>query len=163
MAFNIALTLLLLLEVLTVSLFIYKLSAKAIEGAAFSSHLNIERSTEIIKPIIIKVNIYFMFSSLLLASLWLAATYLKLHRLFARIITGIEEIKSNHTSFRLDLNGGKPARRLISEFNQAASFLDKRRMNLISLLDALLAEKDLEKIKQLHRRLYLIIAENNLN
>lgn len=150
--------LLLFLEVISAGFFIYKLSAEAIEVATFSSHINIDRSAQIIKPIIIKVNIYVMLMSVLLAGLATAIAYLRLHALFGKIMSGLENIRDNNTSFRIKPRGDKQACELIKEFNGAASYLDKQTTNLRMALDSLIAEKELSHVVKLHNKLYSIIA-----
>lgn len=160
-AFVIGFILLLLLEVMLAGALIYKLSAEAIENAAFSSHININRSAQLIKPIILKVNIYVMLMSVLLAGLAIAITYFRLHFLFSKIIRGLENFRNNNTPFHIKPSGGKQTRELIKEFNHASSCLDNRLSDLRLTLDSLLVEKDLKQTVKLQNRLYSIISHKN--
>lgn len=157
-AFIIGFIMLLFIEITAAGLFIYRLSERAIEDTAFSSHLTIDRSAQIIRPIVIKANIYIMLISIFLACVVVAITYLKLHALFGKLIKGLENLKNNTGSFRINLRGGKNTREIIKEFNQAASYLDKHLGDLRLVLDSLLVEKELRHIAEFHDRLYSIIA-----
>lgn len=158
-AFIVGFVLLLLVEVASAGFLIYKLSEGAIENEAFSSHININTTAQLIKPIIFKVNIYTMLTSILLAGLVIAITYLRLHFLFRKIITGLERLGDN-APFYIKPRGRKQARELIKEFDQAASYLEKRMNALHSVLDSLLVERELGHIVKLHAKLYSIIANH---
>lgn len=160
-AFIIGFILLLLLEVMLAGFFIYRLSEETLEKAAFSSHITIDRSAQLIKPVILKVNIYTMLMIVLIAGLAVTITNLRLHALFSKIIKGLENLKDNNTSFQIKPHGRKQARELIKEFNQAASYLDKRLAGLRHVIDSLLGEKELGHIAKLHDKLYSIIAGKN--
>lgn len=160
-AFIIGFILILLLEVTLAGLFIYRLSQEALEKAAFSSHITIDRSAQLIKPIILKVNIYTMLAIVLIAGLAVMIANLRLHALFSKIIKGLENLRDNNTSFHIKPHGRKQARELIKEFDQAASYLDKRLAGLRHVTDSLLEEKELTHIAKLHDKLYSIIAGKN--
>jgi len=153
-------TLLLFIEVITAGLFIYKLSANAVEDAEYSSHITINSGSQLIKPIILKVNTYAILISILLAGLVAAIMYFRLRALFANIINGLENLRDNNTSFRINQYGIKNTRELIEEFNQAASSLDKRRGELQVALDSLIKETDTGHISKLHNRLYSLILQS---
>ncbi len=161
LAFITGFILLLLFEVMLAGFFIYKLSAKALEEAAFSSHINIISSEQLIKPVVLKVNIYTMLTIVLIAGLAVAIANLRLHALFSKIIKGLENLKDNNTSFCIEPRGRKQTRELIKEFNQAASYLDKRLAGLRHVIDPLIEEKELKHIVKLHNKLYSIITGNN--
>lgn len=150
---------LLFIEIMLADFFIYELSRKAVEDAAFSSHLSLERSAQILGPIILKVNICFIAVTFLLAVLTSAAAYYRLHIVFAGIVEGFNKLKKNNTSVRLKLRGTKPARELIGEFNKAAESLDKRAENLTLIMNSLDKEKELNRLTKLHNELCAIIAE----
>ena len=148
----------LLLEVTTASFIIYKLSGELIENAAFSSHLIIDTSGEIITPVIIKVNTYVVIISIILACTIAAIMFQRRRFLFSQIIAGIQNIKNNNTSFRVKPFGRKNSRMLIKEFNSAADHLDKRMFDLRQTLNSLLEAKELDQITKLHNKLYDIIS-----
>jgi len=141
--------------------FIYRLSFGAIEKATFKSHITIDTGAQIVAPIILKVNIFVILISLILASLTVIIAYFRLRVLFGKIIEGLENLKRNNMSWRINLYGRKNTRALIKEFNQAASCLDKRLLDLRKTLDALLEEKELAHIAKLHNQLYSIVADKS--
>jgi len=151
----------LLFEVTLAGFFIYKLSAETLEEAVFSSHINIATSAQIIKPIIIRINIYVILISVALACLIITVTYIKLRVLFGKIIDGLENLKNNNTPLHIKPYGRKQARELIKEFNLAASCLDKQLAGLHHTIDSLVKEKELRHIAKSHDKLYSIIAGNN--
>jgi len=150
--------LLLFIEVMAAGLFIYRLSEGAIENAEYSSHITISSGSQLIKPIILKVNACAILISVLLACLAAAIMYLRLRALFGKIINGLENLRDNNTSFRINQHGIKNTRELIKEFNQAASSLDKRLADSRDTLDSLIKERGLRHISKLHSRLYSIVA-----
>jgi len=153
--------LLLFIEVMAAGLFIYKLSANAVEDAEYSSHITINSGSQLIKPIILKVNAYAILISVLLAGLAAAIMYFRLRALFAKIIKGLENLRDNNTPFRINRYGIKNTRELITEFNHAAAYLDKRRATVRDTLDALIKEKELKTISRLHATLYSILADKD--
>lgn len=157
LAFILGFILFLLIEVIAASSAIYLLSQKALEHAAFSSHLGFNRSLEIISPIVIKVNVWVVLGSIFLACALMLITYINLHSLFSKIVQGLESLKNNHTSLRLNLRAGKNSQALIKEFNHAAEYFDRRLLDLRAALDSLLKEKELEKIIKLQNKLSSII------
>lgn len=160
-AFIIGFILLLFIEAMTAGLFIYRLSADAIEDAVFSSHITINRSTQIIRPIVLKVNTYFILISIFLAGLVIVIAYLRFHALFASIIEGLENLRGNNTAFRIKLRGIKNTRELIKEFNQAASSMDNYMALLRGTIDSLLQKKELKDIERLHNKLYSLITDKD--
>lgn len=160
-AFIVGFILLLFIEVMAASLFIYRLSAETIEDAVFSSHITIDRSTQIIRPIVLKVNTCFILISIFLSGLVIVIVYLRFHALFSSIIEGLENLRGNNTSFRIKLRGRKNTRELIKEFNQAASSIDSRITLLRGTIDSLLQKKELKDIERLHNKLYSLIADKD--
>lgn len=160
--FQIALVLglggLLFLEVMGAGWWIYRLAAQAIEEAAFRSHLTLQTSAQVIRPVVVRVNLALVGIGILLAGLAVAAAHARLHALFTRMLEGLENLRRNNTSFRLRGMGGKDSRELIQEFNRAASALDKRLGELRLVCDLLLAEKDLKAIQKHHERLTVLIS-----
>ncbi|MDO8663125.1 MAG: hypothetical protein Q7K98_07930 [Candidatus Omnitrophota bacterium] len=157
LTFILGFTLFLFIEVIAAGFAIYILSAKALEDAAFSSHVSFNRSLEIISPIVLKVNIWMILGSIFLACVIILIVYLNLHNLFSKIIQGLENLKNNNTAFRIDLRGNKDTRELIKEFNHTAGYLDHRRLDLHTTIDSLLKKKELEDIVKLHKKLSSII------
>ncbi len=151
--------LLLFIEVMLAATIIYKLSYGATEDAMFKSHLLIEKSSQIVGPIILKVNLCVIVISVVLAGILTLISYFRHRVLFDEIIRGLENLKSNHTAFRINLGSGKKAQELVKEFNQAAAYLDKHLADLRADLDELLVEKEFKNIKQLHNRLFSLLAE----
>jgi len=149
--------LLLFIEVSLAGIFIYKSSAYALEKVAYSSHISIDKTAQIIKPIVIKVNASVILISIILAACIMALAGISLHSLFNRIIEGLKNLKNNNTSFRISQCGGKDTRELIKEFNQAAIALDKKKNDLNLLINSILAEKDLKTITNLHQKIYLMV------
>ncbi len=151
----------LLLEVAGAGFFIYKLSAEKIENAQFSSHININQSIQIIKPVVIKINIYTILFSIIIAGILVLITYFQLHTLFSEIMGGLEKLGGNYTLFRLKPRGTKKTRELIREFNQVGIYFDQRLNDLQLTLNSLSAEKDLKQIAKLHHKLHLIISHKS--
>lgn len=160
-AFIVGFLVLLCVEVLVAAALIYGASYGAIEGAAFSSHITMSRSAELIGPIILKINGYVVIASIILSCGVVAIAYARLCALFARIIEGIEQLKRKRFSFRIHERGGKNSRQLIKEFNQAADCIEKRQAVLRGVLDSLLSEKELTYIAKLHAQLYAMFADKN--
>lgn len=152
---------LLFMEALLASVFIYKLSADRIEEAAFRSHISINRSAQIIGPIILAINACSIVASVLLAVLAVTITYRRNHELFNKMIKGLDNLRDNNLSFRIDEHGSKKTVAFIKEFNAAASYFEQRLTNLRFILDSAIAEKELKNIEKLHNRLYAIIAKND--
>lgn len=153
----------LLIEVITASLAIYKLSNEEIENIAFSSHLSSDTIGKIVTPVIITVNTYIVLISILLACVIAAIMFQRRRFLFSQIIAGLRNIRNNNTSYRIKPSGGKNSQLLIKEFNSAADYLDGRMIDLRKTTDSLIQEKDLKQIEKLHNKLFTIIAgENNL-
>lgn len=150
--------LLLLSETAAAGLLIYRLSAEAIESAVFSSHLAINQSAQIIKPIILKVNGWVALISILLACVAVTAVFFKLHTLFSRIIAKLKGLRDNKEFLPLPARGGKNTRKLIAEFNQAGSALDQRLREIHFLLDSLTVAEELSSIHKLHGKLHALIA-----
>lgn len=153
--------LLLFVEVMAAGLCIYKLTNKSIEQAAFKSHLAVNSGAQIIAPIILKVNIYGILISILMAVLIAAMTFYRIRVLSAKLVKGLQSLADNTTTLLIQPYGGENTRQLIREFNHAASFLDKRQADLRSLLDSLLIEKELKQIDKLHQKLFTLLAEKN--
>jgi len=153
--------LLLFIEVMFAAMIIYKLSYSATEEAMFKSHLMIEKSSQIIEPIILKVNLCVILASILLAGIGTMIGYFRYRSLFSEIIRGLKNLKDNNSTFRINLGGGKNTRELIREFNHAASYLDKHQADLKIMLDSLSGENELKNIEKLHIQLCSIIAEKN--
>ena len=157
LTFILGFTLFLLIEVIAAGFAIYILAEKTLEDLAFSSHINFNKSLEIISPIVIKVNIWMILCSIFVACAITAITCINLHSLFSKIIQGLENLKNNHTSSRINPRGNKDTRELIKEFNHTAAYLDKNMQDLRTTLDSLLEEKELERIIELQNKLYSII------
>lgn len=154
--------LLLFIEVALAALYIYRLSEKAFEATAFKSHITIDTGAQIIGPIILKINIYVILISILLSALGTIITYVGRHALFNKLLEGLENLKRNNLSFRINPCGRKNTRELIKEFNQAASYLDKRKEDIHLTVDLLLEEKEIKHIEKLHNKLYsIIITDKN--
>lgn len=152
--------LLLFLEVMTAGIFIYKLSNKAVEEAAFKSHLMLETGMEIINPIILEVNLYVIFFSIFTAILVAGLMFYRLHLLFRKIIDGLESLAfGDNKPLFIKPYGGNNTRQLISEFNQAAAYLHKQQLDIKSVLDSLSIEKELKHIEKLQNKLYILISE----
>lgn len=152
---------LLFIEVMLSGLFIYRLSAAAVEKAAFRSHITINRSAQIIGPIILKVNACGIIVSILLAGLAVAITYRRSRDLFNKIIEGLNNLRDNNLSFRIDERGSRKTAAFINEFNEAATYFEQRMNNLRFILEAAIAEKELKNIEKLHNRLSSLIAEKD--
>jgi hypothetical protein len=152
---------LLFIEVILTGVFIYKLSAAAVEKEAFRSHISINKSSQITGPIVLKVNVFSVIISIILAGIIVTVSYYRNRNLFDKIIEELENLRDNNLSFRIDAAGGKKARELINEFNAAASYFEQRGNNLQAVLDKLIAEKELENIEKLHNKLSSILTEND--
>lgn len=152
---------LLFIEVSLSGLLIYSLSAAAVEKAAFRSHITINSGAQIIGPIILKVNACGIIVSVLLAALAVAITYRRNRELFNKLTEGLDNLRDNNLSFRIEERGSKKTKAFINEFNEAASSFEQRLNNLRFILDCAIAEKELKNIEKLHARLYSIIAERN--
>lgn len=150
---------LLFIEVILAGLFIYKLSAAAVEKEAFRSHISINKSSQITGPIILKVNVFSIIISIILAGLIVTVSYYRNRDLFNKIIEGLENLRDNNLSFRIVARGGKKTRELIKEFNAAASYFEQRGNKLHFVLEGLFAEKELKNIEKLHNQLSAIITE----
>ncbi len=161
MAFIAGFVLLLFMEVLSASFFIYTLSSRAIEETSFKSHIAINSLAEIVAPIIIKVNICVILISIFLSCVAASIAYFRLIVLFDKILEGLENLRDKNTSFRLAVRGGKNARELITEFNNAASYLDKRQAGLLDALNSIIDEKELKNISKLHKKLGSIIDDES--
>jgi hypothetical protein len=161
--FIISFVALLFMEVSISGIFIYRLSAAAVENAAFRSHITINRSAQIIGPIILKVNACGIIVSILLAGLAMAITYRRNRDLFNKITAGLDNLRDNNPSFRIEPYGGKKTKSFINEFNAAASYFEQRLNNLRFILDSAIREKELINIEKLHARLSSIIAEKESN
>jgi hypothetical protein len=159
-AFITGFIMLLFIEVIGAGVCIYRLSYEAIEASTYRSHISLESASQIIGPVILKVNMYVIFTSIILAGLAAAITCFKLHGLFDKIIEGLKNLKYNNTAFRIAESGRKNTRELIKEFNQAASCLDTRMTNVRRLLDLIATEKNLSNLEKLHNKLYSVLAEN---
>lgn len=157
--FILVFTALLFMEVLLSGLFIYRLSASAIEKEAFRSHIAINSGAQVIGPIILKVNACGIVVSILLAALAVTITYRRNRDLFNKLTEGLDNLRDNNPSFRIDPRGSKKTAALINDFNEAASTFEQRLNNLRFILDAAIAEKELKNIEKLHARLYAIVAE----
>lgn len=152
---------LLFIEVIVTDLFIYRLSSAAIEKEAVRSHIIINRSAQIIGPVILKVNIAAIIISIILAGLIAAIINQRNRNLFNKLIEGLENLKDNNLSFRIDARGGKKTVDLINDFNNTAAYFEQRRNNLRVVLDELIAEKKLDNIEKFHKRLFSIITETD--
>ncbi len=154
---------LLFIEVILAGLFIYRLSNAAFEKETFRPHISINKSSQITGPIILRVNVCSIIISILLAGLIVTISYYKNRDLFDKIIEGLENLRDNNLSFRINARGGKKTVKLINEFNAAASYFEQRWNNLRVVLDELIAEKELRNIEKLHNRLTSIITETDPN
>lgn len=160
-AFIAGFVLLLFMETLSASFFIYILSSRAIEETAFKSHIAINSLAEIVAPIIIKVNICAILISIFLSCVAASIVYFRLIVLFDKILEGLENLRNKAASFRLDVRGGKNAREFIMEFNHMTSYLDKRQAGLLDVLNSIIEEKELKNISKLHKKLDSIIDDEN--
>ncbi len=152
---------LLFIEAILTGLFIYRLSNAAVEKEASRPRISINKSSQLIGPIILKVNISGIIISIILAGLSVTVSYYRNRNLFNKIIEGLENLRDNNLSFRIDARGGKKTVELINEFNEAAYYFEQRGNNLRAVLDALIAEKELKNIEKLHNRLSSIITETD--
>lgn len=153
--------LLLFTEVLLTAVIIYQSSYSATEKAMYKSHLVIEKSSQIIGPIILKVNLWVILASIVFAGIAAIISYSRYCAFFEEIIRGLKNLKDNNTSFRIKSGGGMNTRELIKDFNHAAAYLDKRQAGLKIILDALSMERELKNIEKLHIQLCSIIAEKS--
>ncbi len=148
---------LLFIEIILTTLCVYQLASQALEESAFKSHIAITNTAQIIGPVILKVNICAVILSSLIAGIMILFVYFQLKKLLGRLITGINNLTQNNTSFRIPTRGNKNNEILYKEFNQAAAYLDKQQQDLRKILTEIFAETKLENIAKLHDKLYSIL------
>jgi len=155
--FIISFILLLFIEIILTTFCVYQLSYKALEESAFRSHIAIANTAQIIGPVILKVNMCAVILSFFFAGIIILLAYSRLKKLLGRLLTGIDNLTRNNTSFRIQTQGRKNSKNLFKEFNQAAVYLDKQQQDLRRTLTEISAETDLENINKLHAKLYSIL------
>lgn len=127
------------LGILAASVFNYVALERILEGAAFSAHLSVASSGELVWRAILEVTLLCAGVSLFVGCAVIVVALWYLEELFRALAEGLQRLARGECVFRLAMGGKRWGRQLIDEFNDAAAALDRRAGELRGSLDGLIA------------------------
>ena len=129
----------------------YQAMGNILEAAAFSSHLSLRSSGELIWRTILEVTLLAGGISLLVGCLVIAVALVHLESLFHSLTDGLEQLAHGDYSFRLETKGKRWGYSLLSTFNGAAKEFERRHRQLRMIFDRFNAALSATPQQQLDR------------
>lgn len=128
--------------ILCAAAMIYYHLKEILEGAVFSSHLNLESSEQLFWATIFKINFLIAGASIAGGFIAITTAYFYLEAFFASISAGLDAMARKDTSVRLRPRRLWGTRSLVHEFNEAAVSMEREEIEVRRALEAILLALD---------------------